>query len=79
MKNSNLYHIINYYYIQSITKPYNMRGKKQLRKKNTVKYTKALTKLYLYAVKVREANTRVQVVREGKKSKVTEKMSLQDI
>jgi len=68
MTNADLARIINSDEIQSIVNPAKRADTPRLRKKNAIKSVKALAKLDPYAAAAREAETRAQAARAGKKA-----------
>ncbi|GFH45863.1 hypothetical protein CTEN210_02337 [Chaetoceros tenuissimus] len=68
MTNADLARIINSDEIQSIVNPAKRADAPRLRKKNAIKSVKALAKLDPYAAAAREAETRAQAARAGKKA-----------
>jgi len=68
MTNADLARIINSDEVQSIVNPAKRADTPRLRKKNAIKSVKALAKLDPYAAAAREAETRAQAARAGKKA-----------
>lgn len=68
MTNADLARIINSDEVQSIVNPAKRAETPRLRKKNAIKSVKALAKLDPYAAAAREAETRAQAARAGKKA-----------
>ena len=78
MTNADLARLINSDEIQSVVNPAILGGRKHLRKKNAVKSVKALKKLDPYAAAAREAETRAQAARVGKRGEVLARKRAQE-